>query len=668
MTMGLTLRARAGAILLALGVLVHAAWLFHFWQESPFARHLLSDAYRYDAWARELAAHDFAYPEPFHQAPGYPYAIAALFRLSGGRLFPALVVQAVLCGLVPFLVFRIGRRWFGPGAGIAAGALALPYSPLLAFAPRLLPAVPSVVLELLLLDRLSSWEGPGRARWRDSLVAGVLLGGLCVARSNLLLLVAWIAVAGILLGRAPRRHAAACAAIAIAVVAPVTAHNLRHGAAFVPVATNGGETFYHGNNPDAVGTYSLMAGLASGDIHQQAGISRRIAERESGRALTPAGVSAFWFRKGLTFIRERPGRYLWLELQKLRLMLGAEEVPDIYSPRLEAARVTPALRWAFLDFRWTLPLAVAGLVRIGRRLSPWFLGLLLVHAATLLGFYVSNRYRLPLEALLLVPAGVALARLRARRTWIALAPAVALSVLLQATADARRTPAAWGIVMANLGVSQARAGEYVDAERSFRESISLSPDWARAHHYLGRTLAHQRRYEEAVGAFRRATELAPSDGEMRLDLVRALAASDRPTAAAAELAFAEGTITGAGDPDVSVDASDLWLRFGRPAEAARLLQAAASSAPGSAAIWHRLGIARRAAGELPAAREALERSLELEPARPAVWIDLVRAHLDLEDCDAARASMADARHRAGSAPEVFREIEGEVAARCAGGS
>jgi Flp pilus assembly protein TadD len=370
----------------------------------------------------------------------------------------------------------------------------------------------------------------------------------------------------------------------------------------------------------------------------------------------------------LTFIRERPGRYLWLELQKIRLMLGAEEVPDIYSPRLEAARVTPALRWAFLDLRWTLPLAVVGLVRIGRRLSPWFLGLMVVHAATLLGFYVSNRYRLPLEVLLLVPAGVALALLRERRTWVALAPALALSVLLWVTADARRTPAAWGIVMANLGASQARAGAYVGAERSFRESIALSPDWARAHHYLGRTLAHQRRYEEAGAAFRRATDLAPADAGIRLDLIRALAASDRAAAAAAELASAEGIITGSGDPDDSVDASELWLRFGRPAEAARLLQVAASSAPESAAIWHRLGIARGAAGEFSAAREALERSLALAPARPDVWIDLVRANLELGDCDAARAAIVDARRRAGCAPEVFGEIESEAAARCAGGS
>jgi len=546
------LLGRPGAALFLLALVLQTAYFVTYVRESPFAQGLVGDAYHYDGMARSLVEHSFGYEGVFHQAPFYPYFVAAFYAAFGSK--PLLVggFQVLLGAAIAWFLWRIGRRLGGPRAGIFAGLLGTFYGPLWAFAPRLLPVVPTVFLQLLFLDRaLAEREAP-RARW---VIPGVLLGVLCAVRPNHLLLLALIVVAA-LARRLPARAAATMTACVALVLAPITLHNVRADGSFLLVSSNAGETFAHGNNAEARGTYSLVAGLRSGSILRQEEIAREIAEGARGRPLRASEVQRYWFERGLSFIRENPAAYAWLELQKLRLMAGAEEVPDIYSPSMERNRFTPFLRIGFLSSLWILPLAIAGVAVGWRRLSPWWWALVLTEAATLLVFYVSNRYRLSWEILLLVPAGLALASARRRATLAFLLPGIVLAVLLHTTSSEARRNEQWGMTLTNLGASFARAERYADAENAFRSAIEILPGWARSHQYLGRVLARDARWEPAAAALRRALEIDPSLVEARVDLVALELARGRPDDARREWALIPG------DPSLPVETIRPALRAG----------------------------------------------------------------------------------------------------------
>jgi len=59
------------------------------------------------------------------------------------------------------------------------------------------------------------------------------------------------------------------------------------------------------------------------------------------------------------------------------------------------------------------------------------------------------------------------------------------------------------------------AGEGRDAEaaRSFRQALSIKPDWAEAHSLLGSTLAETGNYKEAEAELRKAVALKPNYAE-----------------------------------------------------------------------------------------------------------------------------------------------------------
>jgi Flp pilus assembly protein TadD len=557
--------------LLIAGTLISGLYLGFFWAHDPFARHLILDAHRYDGLAKSLLETGFRSDSPHHQAPLYPAFVAVVYSVFGPRPGAVFVIQSIVGAIVPWLVYRAARPSVGEGGARIAGAFALVHGALVAFAPRLLPTVPSIAAQLGLLLVLSAASiGPRRA-----LGGGVLLGINALLRPNLLLLLPWVVVATLRRSIAPK-SALLLIAAAIAVIAPATIHNARTGGGLVPIAANGGETFYHGNNPRAAGTYSLMAGLDSADILKQSEVATGIAEREAGRSLNASGVSRHWLSKGLSFWRDEPGRALWLLGQKARLLLGADETPVIYSPAFEAERYLPPAR------------ALA--------LAMWI--------------------RLPLEVLLLIPAGSGLAALRnpravRRAAWVAGGAVAVVTIGLhvvgvQGTADAR------GIILSNLGTSQARGGDHRAAAASFRDATELSPDSARAHHYLGRALAFDDRLVESIPAFQRAAALRPGDADVLADLAAALLTLGDRDAARAELT-----------------------------RAAAIPVARASWHTRAATLWHGLGDVERAVFHH---REAAR----IEPRNPRPWNAWVRYLSAVGQCEEAARVLDTAEAQIGT--------------------
>jgi len=63
------------------------------------------------------------------------------------------------------------------------------------------------------------------------------------------------------------------------------------------------------------------------------------------------------------------------------------------------------------------------------------------------------------------------------------------------------------------GLMLAGEGRDEDAAKSFRQAISLRPDWAEAHSLLGSALARAGNYKEAEAELRKAVTLKPDYAE-----------------------------------------------------------------------------------------------------------------------------------------------------------
>lgn len=139
----------------------------------------------------------------------------------------------------------------------------------------------------------------------------------------------------------------------------------------------------------------------------------------------------------------------------------------------------------------------------------------------------------------------------------------------------------------NLGTTLLSTGAVEPARESLQRAVELDPDSADARSNLASALAATGRLPEALEHFARAAELAPTRSSSRLGYGTALLATGQPAAAVAELEAGLAALEAEG---------------------------AAGAAPqGVAPAWLLLGQARAAAGQIPAARQALERALELDP-------------------------------------------------------
>ena len=89
---------------------------------------------------------------------------------------------------------------------------------------------------------------------------------------------------------------------------PVAIRNYAVGGGFYLTTSQFGPNLYLGNNARTDGTAgSLIGGRGSSEYERQDAID--LAERATGRRLTPGEVSSYWTSQTLAFIRSQPGSW-----------------------------------------------------------------------------------------------------------------------------------------------------------------------------------------------------------------------------------------------------------------------------------------------------------------------------------------------------------------------
>ena len=368
-------------------------------------------------------------PSPFYRAPGYALVLAGLRTLgvSAGGLFPAALLFGVaLHALNAGLVAGVARRWFGSGAALAAGLLFALDPVFVHYATQALDATLSLSLFLSGLGCLAAaLAAPDRARgWAG---AGVSWAAATLVRPNFLL--AWAVVpflaafpGGMRRARG-RLLAAALAGALLFAAASAWQWRVSGVAGFLP--WQGAYNLWAANRPGANGRYysqqlSLSPALARSNPARAESII--LYQREAaGQPEDIPAMNAHWRRRFLEEIRTHPLRWAGLEARKAYALLNNWEQYNNKTFAFHKAR-SPWLRWNPVCWGALLLLGVAGAFRLGSespRAAAALAAVAAAVAASILLFFVSARFRLPLAAILAILAGGALASPAFWRGWSA---------------------------------------------------------------------------------------------------------------------------------------------------------------------------------------------------------------------------------------------------------
>jgi|GEM_PF-244720 len=385
---------------------------------------------------RILTGHGFTFPTPWWPATAanqptaqwsflYPLYLAAIYGVFGVHPLVARLIQAVIAGVLqPILTYRIGRRLFGERVGVIAAGLVAVYAYFFYYAGALMTETFYILAVLLAFDltlTLGQSEGSNQG-YRSWLWLGLAIGMAALLRQLILLflplvygwlfLVKWwkmpassrVGSAGKTLRRLlPGLVIATCAIIAL--IVPWTIRNYVAFHQFVLLNTNDGYVFFWANNP--------IYGTSFIPILSDATYARMIPA--SLRGLNEAALNDALLKLGIEYVIANPGRFALLSLSRVKFFFE-------FWPSADSSLASNVSR--VLSFGILLPFMVAGLfltfrdwwrVRSEQRwalalIVLFMVGYSLLHILT----WTLIRYRLPVDALLIVFAARAVSELVAR--------------------------------------------------------------------------------------------------------------------------------------------------------------------------------------------------------------------------------------------------------------
>ncbi|MGQ0720607.1 MAG: tetratricopeptide repeat protein [Candidatus Eiseniibacteriota bacterium] len=626
-------------VAVGLSLLLRAVYFVQVRENPYFAAPVMDEGY-HDLWAREIAGGDLTSRIPFFRAPLYPFLLGGAYRLAGGPDFTAVRgAQLLLGAATPLLVWAIARRLLPgrPGlAGLAAVVTALDGMLIYFEAELLLEALLAPLSALLVLLILRAMETGAPTRW---LAAGLGLGAFAVTRPNVLLFAPVLAV--VALGwKPPRwRRALALTAGTCLLVLPVTLVNWRAGGDLVLVAWQGGLNFFLGNNAEANGWSATAPSIFRVDWWGGYEDAIALAEEAEGRKLLPSEVSDHWYARAREWWRENPLDGIVLTARKVVYLLSGVEFGNNRDDALFFREFVPAWLPFLHVLTVMMPLAVVGAIALWRRGDgPVRIVILFaaVYSVTVILFFVTGRYRVPLRPLLAIFAveggrwlweRMRRGGLRGALPTVATAAAAFLVDVNPWTREYAPPPAQFYQSVANVHRTN---GDLRQALEWQLRTLESDPAYPEGNLNLGTMYLDLGNAEAAVEAFRREQILDPGDGKNLASMAQALEKLGRTEDA--EKAYAAAEAAGLEDAPALYNHALCLERLGRGGEEVEALYRRAVAQDSTFAdAWNNWGVLLARAGRLPEAVPLWERAVAVRPDHPRAFENLQRARQRLAE-------------------------------------
>lgn len=487
--------------------------------DSPIFLASSGDMRFYCDWALRIVAGHWTDGRAFYGLPGYPFFLAAIFRLTGFNPFIVEMLQALSEAGIAALIFELGREVVPGKKGIVAGALAslgwIFFQPAQAFSAVLMPTT-WLVLAFWAIVRWSM-RTRSESLWRPWLWMGLLSGFVAMTVATILFVIPLPIVAAARNLRKPGAVLVAAVVLIAGVFAgssPCWLHNYVIAREPVFLSAHSGVNFWVGNNPVATGYPKMPPGLRA----SQEGMlkdSIRMAETAAGHKLSRVEISRFWSEKASRFIHDEPAKWRALMLRKLCNLWNAFQYDDLSLITMldEDGILTPGLRFGVVA-----ALAIAGLPLALRRYprSRWVFAAVLLHMAALLPVFVTERYRLAAVPGLLLLAAIGLVDLWETVAWRnpgwwrwAAAYCAAAIVGAWFVSMPQRDSALWSLDCYNTGIKAMDAGELDRAMGKLERAYAFVPDNSENSFGLGNLWLKKGNRERAKQFYIQAIQINP---------------------------------------------------------------------------------------------------------------------------------------------------------------
>ena len=345
------------------------------------------------------------------RAPGYPFLLAALFRLCGPSVLAARAASAACGALAVGGLYWLGQRLFNRSTARLAAACAALYPGRVLLGALILSEAPfSAVMLLQFVCWFEAWRSRSRRRAVGFYLAtGAAAGLATLVRPSWFLFTPIALAAGVVVARPHRKHLMATPIVLAAfalVMLPWWIRNARLTGRFVPTTLTVGASLYDGLNQQATGASNMDPVTA-----RWAELRRELAPQTT---TTPAAlerkVDQALRHEAIDWARQHPGSASRLAGIKLVRMWNLW--PNDAQFRSWPLRLAVALTYG--------PLLLAGLVGSWRfRHLGWPIVLCLLPAIYFsvlhMVFVSSIRYRQPALLLLTLPAAALLVQVVQQR-------------------------------------------------------------------------------------------------------------------------------------------------------------------------------------------------------------------------------------------------------------
>jgi hypothetical protein len=485
---------------------------------SPFLLPVHGDMHFYNDWAQRIMRGQWTDHLAFYGLPLYAYLLAGIYKIFGYSPFIPAFFQACLEGGTAVIIYRLAVRLFGDDRKTKAASGVRSYrgeiigilaacgwgfcQPAQAYSVILMPTSWLIFVFWLLV-----WQITARQN-RPSLAVmfsfGLLIGLTAMGVATILFLTPLLLVAVFLRWKTRGKRARITAALAIMVgvligISPAFLHNYFVARDPVFISAHTGVNLWIGNNPSANGYPRFPPGLHAG---QEAMLqdSIRGAESAVGHPLSRSEVSAYWAAKAWAYVGQDFGT--WLKLLGLKILnfwnaFRYDDLSVITTLREEG------VAFPGLNFGLIAALGIPGLLVAWRRypLSRWVVAAIGLHMLSLLGVFVTERYRLAAAPGLLLFAvfglwdfweSYALARYPRVIAYVVLLFLATMFVSLP-----KRDPSLWALDSYNTGLQALELNRRKDAEKKLALAYAYVPDNAELNFALGNLRLAQGRKEAA---------------------------------------------------------------------------------------------------------------------------------------------------------------------------
>jgi len=350
----------------------------------------------------------------------YTFYLAFVYKVFGPNPMMARLIQAVLVGILhPLLIYLIGKRAFGTRTGLISAAISAVYIYFIYYSASLMTEafyitgiLASIYLGILVAESIGNDDFRLNRQSTATLLAlGISMGVTVLLRQLFLLfipfLLVWILVVGFIkFKRIFFWNFFIPLMVVLLLVLPFTIFNYFRFDQFVLLNTNAGYAFFWGNHP-IYGTNFVP--ILQSTTYQEL-IPPELLD------LNEAALDRALLTRGFNFILADPWRYVLLSLSRIPTYF-------MFWPSFDSSIISNLSRVA--SFGIFLPFMLYGLVlsfiKSPRKLLDFIVSpisilfiFILVYSTIHLLSWTLIRYRLPVDAILLLFAGFAISDISTR--------------------------------------------------------------------------------------------------------------------------------------------------------------------------------------------------------------------------------------------------------------